>query len=571
MTIDLLQIVKKIKYFKKEHFWFFYIGLFVINFIIISLITVIYLLYKDLHLNLLFYSYLNYLQIIIPIAIALFGFELFIYGIFGIIKELWYENKKIVIAGVIAWIIINAIMYLTYNTPEEITKNILVYLATIGSLLFVFVPQGLTNINENYILKGIHRQPYNKEKLIKKNISISYVLVYFIGTTITDILITPMFNNRYIKSVKYSLYHDYFSSNNLILKISALAYSTILIVALASLIFAFLEIFTILKYFYFYEKEFDKLNSKYKDWSYTQIEWIIKNMLYDEAIKNNLSIDNFDYFMNKFKELTDKHKKWNKKNIIWAIFNPDKYEKLLNDNENKKKLFKKIKKEAKKMNYEKFCIKENKKMESEIKNLQKRRDEWDNLKKKVNDITNNIIKTCKENEFWENLYLTQDTDCNLIKTTNQNFINIKFGKHPTGISINKSNTIKKSDNYSLVIEDGAQLIISQGPSGQIIFILYPPKSDILKTEKEYFILLYFSDPTKIKNRHIEKSIKNLFWINRIYSYSHSISRIDALHILLWRNWKKFSIWFVLNFIKNISKNIIDIEKLLKEGDRTKKN
>ncbi len=269
----------KYKDFIKKHPYFL-----IINGVVLLLIVILTLFYaKKMPI-------LNKSLAIIVIIIVLALFEFFIYSILMTIIELWRENPIIVIAGVIAFITIIAIMFLTNNTPEEITKNILVYLATIGSLLFVFVPQGLTNINEKYILKDIQRQPYDKEKLTKKNINISYVLLHFIGATITDVLITPIFNNRYVKSVKYPLYYDYFSPKNYILPIFSLVYLIILLFALASLISAFLEIYTILKYFYFYEKEFDKLNSKYKDWSQCQIHWVIENGLYNIFTDNNYEI-----------------------------------------------------------------------------------------------------------------------------------------------------------------------------------------------------------------------------------------------------------------------------------------
>ena len=182
----------KYKDFIKKHPYFL-----IINGVVLLLIVILTLFYaKKMPI-------LNKSLAIIVIIIVLALFEFFIYSILMTIIELWRENPIIVIAGVIAFITIIAIMFLTNNTPEEITKNILVYLATIGSLLFVFVPQGLTNINEKYILKDIQRQPYDKEKLTKKNINISYVLLHFIGATITDVLITPIFNNRYVLLCHY--------------------------------------------------------------------------------------------------------------------------------------------------------------------------------------------------------------------------------------------------------------------------------------------------------------------------------------------------------------------------------
>ncbi|MHB1664243.1 MAG: hypothetical protein ACYCT7_03130 [bacterium] len=287
---------EKIKDFKKRHPLCFYIILFLVDVVLLSIVVFI-----SSHL------YAPYL--LTSLIIILFNLEFLIIEIFGAVRDLWQENPTILVAGIIAWLIIGVIISITNNTPGEITKDIIVYLATIGALLFAFVPQGLININEKYRPKGIC-QPYDTEKLLKKIKDISYFLAIFIGTAVLDILISPIFHNLFVKTTKgakNSLHYIYFVSGNhfIILKIFALLYIVILIYAVAALILGFLEIFTILKYFYYYEYNFDALKSKYIDWTDSQIDWVIKNGLQGYFINNKYEIKKtIRDFICKFNELS---------------------------------------------------------------------------------------------------------------------------------------------------------------------------------------------------------------------------------------------------------------------------
>ncbi|MHB1545046.1 MAG: hypothetical protein ACYCSB_04735 [bacterium] len=230
--------MNKDKDFIKKHPWYYYIILIIDDLLIWGAIIISCTLKMSI----------NDRFIISGLIIFFSGFQYTVFFIILGIKDLWRENPYIVVAGIIAWLIIGTIIDTTYNTPGEITKYIIVYLATIGTLLFAFVPQGLININEKYWSKRIY-QPYDKEKLFKKISDISYFLAIFIGTAIADILISPIFHNLFVKTTKgakNSLHYDYFLSKNPILEISALVYSMILIFAVAALILGFLEIFTIL-------------------------------------------------------------------------------------------------------------------------------------------------------------------------------------------------------------------------------------------------------------------------------------------------------------------------------------
>ena len=165
----------------------------------------------------------------IIIFITIIGFEMFFYNFLKAFIELWQENHILTISFGLAYLFISLIIIATKKTPEEITKNIIIPLTTIAALLFAFTPKGLIAINDKFRYKRIY-QPYNPEKLLKKTIDISYFLSIFVGLTILDILITPLFQSVWLKSkTKESLYYVYFISNNKLLEIITTIYLAILV------------------------------------------------------------------------------------------------------------------------------------------------------------------------------------------------------------------------------------------------------------------------------------------------------------------------------------------------------
>ncbi|MHB1681094.1 MAG: hypothetical protein ACYCTB_11415 [bacterium] len=290
-------IMEKIKNFIKKHFWWSII----IGMEILLILSAIIIFHNLLMMTIL--------------ALSIIGFEIFFFSLTLGIKELWHENPYIVITAIVAWFIISVIIATTNNTPGEITKDIIVHLTTIGALLFAFVPQGLTNINKNYLPNGTNL--YDKDKLSEKIKDISYFLAIFVGAAIADILISPIFSEflkvkktinyvEVIKSIKESLRYDFFISNNLGLRIPALIYTVILIYAVAALILGFLELFSILKYFYDYKYRFNQLKSKseYQTWDDCEIDWVIKNGLYSYFTDNKYEIKKtIEDFISKFDEL----------------------------------------------------------------------------------------------------------------------------------------------------------------------------------------------------------------------------------------------------------------------------
>lgn len=218
------------------------------------------------------------LKLTIAEFLAIIGLEMFVYNFYKAIYELWQENPFIVISSGIAYIFIVSIIVATKDTPEEITKNIIIYLTTIATLLFAFIPKGLIDINDRFRYKRIY-QPYEPEKLSKKAMEISYFLSIFVGLTILDILITPVFQNFFLKNkIKGTLHYVYFVSHNKLLIFPTSIYLAILVYSIMALILGFLEIFLIFRYLFLYENNFKDLES-FTEWTNSDRDWVIKNNL----------------------------------------------------------------------------------------------------------------------------------------------------------------------------------------------------------------------------------------------------------------------------------------------------
>jgi hypothetical protein len=69
-----------------------------------------------------------------------------------------------------------------------------VSLATIGTLLVAFIPQGLFAINEKY--KPNNKQLYSEYELSKELTKIIYSLILFVGVYIFDILFGLFFSRH---------------------------------------------------------------------------------------------------------------------------------------------------------------------------------------------------------------------------------------------------------------------------------------------------------------------------------------------------------------------------------------
>ena len=95
------------------------------------------------------------------------------------------------------------------------------------------------------------------------------------------------------------------------------------IVGISMLIYAFIKIISIAIYFYFYEMDFEKLKSIYKDFGNCELDWILKKKLFGYFV-NKYEIKSPEILIDKFDIIAKDNPKYSKDKIIKQILKEDK-------------------------------------------------------------------------------------------------------------------------------------------------------------------------------------------------------------------------------------------------------
>jgi hypothetical protein len=124
-----------------------------------------------------------------------------------------------------------------------------------------------------------------------------------------------------------------------------------------------------------------------------------------------------------------------------------------------------------------------------------------------------------------------------------------MGNHPVGILKNEHDiTTGKIIKRELIIEIGGTLLFTQGPRGEVVVVIYPCKSALIKFEDEHLVYKIYRNPSKISDKHLIKIVKYYFKYIYITSYIGESNIFDRLMIL----WIKFRAEFdILKFGKKI--------------------
>ena len=161
-------------------------------------------------------------------------------------------------------------------------------------------------------------------------------------------------------------------------------------------------------------------------------------------------------------------------------------------------------------------------------NVETYRSKWDEFDKYIREVFEVLKEEHQREEYYSTLFI-QDGDFVLRNMTSKNksYIAIEFGLKPLDISEREYNPQTGMLKVSQEAESGGSLFFSQGEKGQVLVYLFPAK-DVKDKENNVVSLMLgtYSDPSKIKEKHLLKHIKQFFWYSLITSYLSDISTID---------------------------------------------
>lgn len=216
------------------------------------------------------------------------------------------------------FIVITASLIHSDGFTYGVITTVLTSLALIGALIFLFVPTGIDLINNNYQPFG--RKLYNKNELSKTLITIMYSSSIFVMFYVIDILLGFFLSGS---SKVFSFHPNISQSNNILnsfIYSFSLIYLGILIIGLGVFVYAFLNIFIILKYFYFYEQNYTSLKSNNNHQLIQgEIDWFIKRQVNYNPIKDNIS--SVEDFIDEFEIIKENNPRLFNNEIIRKILN----------------------------------------------------------------------------------------------------------------------------------------------------------------------------------------------------------------------------------------------------------
>lgn len=268
----------------------------------------------------IFYCLLNQFKII---RLTTFPFKLFLiffidifliylYFVFNVIYDSFKVNPLLSFIGILIWSYISSIVIFMKSNLMTFAfmDKFLVSLATIGTLLVAFIPQGLLAINEKYRPNG--KKLYSEYELSKELTKIIYSLIIFVGIYIFNMLLGIFFPDQ-TPIFHYIIPKIHNGSTN-IYKYTSVFYIEAFIVGISMLIYAFIKIISIAIYFYFYEMDFEKLKSIYKDFGNCELDWILKKKLFGYFV-NKYEIKSPEILIDKFDIIAKDNPKYSNKKI----------------------------------------------------------------------------------------------------------------------------------------------------------------------------------------------------------------------------------------------------------------
>ncbi|MBY7910201.1 hypothetical protein KW420_10510 [Vibrio fluvialis] len=193
--------------------------------------------------------------------------------------------------------------------------------------------------------------------------------------------------------------------------------------------------------------------------------------------------------------------------------------------------------------------KETKKLEEACSELERRRIEWTkHTKSNILSVSNEYAKCAVDAGYPYRLIGDVGSE-----DINFQTVQIDFGVNSTGIIRTESETTEGQsfEKKTKIIEKGCALVFSQCPSGEIMVLLYPYKSEVHSRAETNIILHAGLSPEKITKTLIKKYIDNAVRYARISSLSGM-----ARGLSLGDKWFLFRMKFLDQRAKNKRKNAL---------------
>jgi hypothetical protein len=181
----------------------------------------------------------------------------------------------------------------------------------------------------------------------------------------------------------------------------------------------------------------------------------------------------------------------------------------------------------------------NKKKLKDLRRSHKARQDWASLRNLAREVFEEIRKTAFEENFYEKLYIIDETDPMLGGVVNfSNFIQFYFGNSASGRISQKTNDKGEIKEIELEAIKGGALIISQLPNGTVFFSVI---ANCVGNElnKDNFIQSVFKNPSNVKYCHIKEAGEDFLKFIVLTSPDYTPSKFDKFQIyLITKKYKK---------------------------------
>jgi hypothetical protein len=159
--------------------------------------------------------------------------------------------------------------------------------------------------------------------------------------------------------------------------------------------------------------------------------------------------------------------------------------------------------------------------EQGIRRVQERRRAWTPFKERAVSKFQQLARKAQEARLFEFLYA--DTNPEGDKPGHTDFVTLIWGVHPTGVF-----DLGEPGKTTLDVEGDCALHYSQGPSGEVVCILYPFSSKRRKPLREYYLYWVYSSPDQITERQLNLGIRLLFSLAHYSRFAVNPDLFDRL-------------------------------------------
>lgn len=147
-----------------------------------------------------------------------------------------------------------------------------------------------------------------------------------------------------------------------------------------------------------------------------------------------------------------------------------------------------------------------------------RRSAWASFQQRASTRLNSICKEAPTQELFEFLYVQSASDAKI----KANFLTFFFGQHPIGYDHTKGGN-------SLASEGGCALHYTQGPTGNVVCLIYPFSSDLMTPKQKHYLYTVYCSPERISDKDIYHHVQLMF------SVAHYSSCFGSMGLRDWLN------------------------------------